>query len=465
MGNFRLSPASSPDETTQQSVWANGLSGAVLLLNARWFIRIRWIVVILLAGFGVAGALLDPQFLGRFGFLPPGWWPLCLAGTLALLNMGAIWWVHHLSTRTTWRGVAANIWFQITSDLVILTGLVYLIGSTTTVVSFTYLFHITMACIFFGRRDSFIVTLLSAMLFLAMVVAQCVGFIPRAGILVPGACGPTDVLPTAIFAVPTVFVWLIVWYLVSSLSNKVRQRDLDLDAANHRLIRADEETNLQMLRVAHDLKAPFSGIESSIQVLKQLHWDEMTANVRQLISKIDGRSANLRARIGDILMLGSLRSAHEEKRVVKQVYLREMLEAVLLDVKDQAEAKNISVVLGTGRMSVLGDQEQLKILFANLVSNAIVYSHDGGIVDIRLDDEATGVRVSITDHGIGISDQALPRIFEDFYRTQEAAAFNPSSTGLGLAIVRQVANNLRLTVLVASEKDKGSVFQVVFPPG
>ncbi|MEI6218749.1 MAG: HAMP domain-containing sensor histidine kinase, partial [bacterium] len=356
-------------------------------------------------------------------------------------------------------------WFQITSDLVILTGLVYLIGSTTTVVSFTYLFHITMACIFFGRRDSFIVTLLSALLFLTMVVAQCMGLIPRAGILVPGACGPTDVLPTAIFAVPTVFVWLIVWYLVSSLSNKVRQRDRDLDTANHRLIRADEEINLQMLRVAHDLKAPFSGIESNIQVLKQLHWDEMTENVRQLISKIDGRSANLRARIGDILMLGSLRSAQEDKSVVKQVQLREMLEAVLSDVKGQAEAKNVSLVLGEGRMSVLGDQEQLKILFANLVSNAIVYSHEGGIVDIRLDDETTGVRVSITDNGIGISDQALPRIFEDFFRAQEAATFNPSSTGLGLAIVRQVANNLRLKVFVESEKDKGSVFQVVFPPG
>ena len=66
--------------------------------------------------------------------------------------------------------------------------------------------------------------------------------------------------------------------------------------------------NLQMLRVTHDLKAPFSGIENNIQILKHLYWNETPECVRQIIAKIDARSMSLRARIGDILTLGSLRS-------------------------------------------------------------------------------------------------------------------------------------------------------------
>ena len=114
---------------------------------------------------------------------------------------------------------------------------------------------------------------------------------------------------------------------------------------------------------------------------------------------------------------------------------------------------------------MLSNPEQLKILFLNLVSNAIVYSRDGGTVDVGVTEEKGGVHVSVVDRGIGISEKALPHIFEDFFRTQEASAFNPASTGLGLAIVRHIALNLGLTIVVESEQDKGAVFQVTFQAG
>ena len=471
MGSFKLDPASHSDEAMPLSTWASGLTGAVLLHNAGWFIRIRWIVVAILTASGTAvlaldsPALSDLQVLKYLGLVSPGPWPLCLAVILALLNLAAIWWVSRLTARASWRRVATNIWFQIVSDLIILTALVYMVGATSTVVSFAYLFHVTLACIFFGRRDSFLVTLVSVVLFLGIVSAQCAGWIPFAGVLAFEPPFAPSISETALFAAPTVFVWLIVWYLVSSLSDTVRQRDRDLDTVNRRLIRADEEINLQMLRVTHDLKAPFSGIESNIQVLKQLHWDELPGPVREIIGRIDARSAALRARIGDILVLGSLRSKRAEKAVVTPVLLREVLEAVLQDVRGLADGKQVTVALAAGETRVLSNPEQLKILFLNLVSNAIVYSRDGGTVDVGVTEEKGGVHVSVVDRGIGISEKALPHIFEDFFRTQEASAFNPASTGLGLAIVRHIALNLGLTIVVESEQDKGAVFQVTFQAG
>ncbi len=467
MNSFRLDPEPAPDEDAKRPGGTEDLTGAILLHNARWFTRIRWIAVAGLLGFGTADYLLGPAILGRFGLVPPGGWPLSLAGILALLNLGSIRWIRSLSTRPlcSWRDVAANIWFQIASDLIVLTMLVYLVGATTTVIGFSYLFHITLACIFFDRRDSFIVTVLSALLFLATVFLECAGLLPHPCILSTATTDLPDLLPATIFAVPAVFVWVIVWYLVSSLSEAVRQRDRELETANKQLKRADEAINLQMLRVTHDLKAPFSGIESNIQILKQTHWDETPESVRQIIGKIDARSVALRARIGDIMMLGSLRSAPTGERVaVEPVNLRTLLESVLHDLQGLAADKRVSIEL-TGEAGAPGNPKQLKILFANIVANAVVYSRAGGIVEVGIEEQAARVRVSVADHGIGISDKALPHVFEDFYRAQEAADFNPNSTGLGLAIVRQIVRNLGLAIAVDSEHDKGTVFQVFIPTG
>jgi signal transduction histidine kinase len=75
----------------------------------------------------------------------------------------------------------------------------------------------------------------------------------------------------------------------------------------------------------------------------------------------------------------------------------------------------------------------------------------------------SGARVRVVDRGIGISAAALPHVFDDFYRSQEAARFNPQSTGLGLAIVRQVATNVGLTIVVDTHEGAGTTFEVVIP--
>lgn len=467
MGTFRLEPLPLPDENAAHAAGADGLTDAVLLNNARWFTRIRWIAVAVVAAFGLAGCAVEADVLARFGLRPPGVWPFWVTGVLVLLNLVSIGWIRRLASRSTSPRfpVKANTWFQVVSDLLVLSVLVYRVGTTTTVIPFAYVFHITLACIFFGRRDSLLVTLLSVFLFLATVSLELAGVLPAGGVLVTAASSPPGIQATALFAIPTAFVWLIVWYLVSSLSDAVRQRDRELDAANRRILKADEEINLQMLRVTHDLKAPFSGIESNIQTLKQSHWDQVPEPVQQIISRIDGRSAALRARIADILTLGNLRSARVGERPGGPVDLKELLESIVQDLQGLAASKQVNVEFSGDAVTVSNDPVQLKVLFANLVSNAIVYSHNGGAVQVDLRTLAGQACVRVVDHGIGIAEKALPHVFGDFYRTPEAAAFNPNSTGLGLAIVRQVARNLRLVVSVESEPGKGTAFQVFIPAG
>lgn len=461
MGCFQLDPEPRPQETAPLHGTTGGLNGTILLLNARWFTHIRWIVVGLLLALGTLRFLPDPTLPERYGLPAPGLWPLILAGILTLLNLGSIRWIHHLSPRSpSSRSVAANLWFQVVTDLLVLSVVVYQIGPTTTVIGFSYLFHITLACIFFGRRDSFLVTVLSAILFLGAVALEILALPFPDGI---GSKAAMAILAKAAFAVPAVFIWVIVWYLVSFISEAVRRIDRNLEEANKRILQADQEMNLQMLRVTHDLKAPFSGIENNIQLLKHLHWNDTPECVREIIGKIDKRSMSLRARIGDILTLGSLRSEPADAVPPEPVKLGELLESILQELQGMAEEKQVTLELPACEAVVSSNRKQLKILFLNLVSNAIAYSNNGGRVDIGIDKDAARTLVRVADHGIGISDQALPRIFDDFYRTPEAAAFNPNSTGLGLAIVRQIALNLSLAISVESERNMGTTFHVLIP--
>jgi len=287
--------------------------------------------------------------------------------------------------------------------------------------------------------------------------------LPGSSIIIPSLARSPDSFSLTITALPTIFVWFVIWYLVATIAEEVRLRDRDLDAANKRLIMADEEINQQMLRVTHDLKAPFAGIESNIQVLKTQHWDETPESVRTIINKIDARSAALRSRIGDILMLGSLRSPPPCAPIEEDISLQRLIGSICQEMHSLAAERSITFRTTGTAVDITGNPKQLKILFANLIANAVTYSHKGGTVDIDIQQSDESARVRIADHGIGIGEKALPYIFEDFYRTPEAVSFNSNSTGLGLAIVRQIVRNLRLAITVKSEAGKGTVFEVSIP--
>ena len=110
---------------------------------------------------------------------------------------------------------------------------------------------------------------------------------------------------------------------------------------------------------------------------------------------------------------------------------------------------------------VQGVEDHLKMLFSNLLANAIIYSRQGGRVRIHcVPAESGGAVVTIADHGIGIPANKLPRIFDEYYRTDEAVRHNKQSSGLGLAIVRQVAQAHGIGIRVESCPGVGTSFRV-----
>lgn len=462
MARYELITSQSQESGENRQNQSGGLPLDALKQNAAWFVRLRWVVALVFLAAGCVGWLLRNHLLARSVSVPfVALW--VLAAVLVICNLGFLLLVRSLREATSTRAVNTVIWMQIATDLVVVTLLVHFIGSTDTFIAFAYLFHITLACIFFPPRESLLVLVLAAVLYCVLLVLEAAGRLPPTGAFSNAATFSRPNPGYVVQGVSALFIWLVVWYLVSTLSDSVRQRDQLLTKANASLRIADEEKNRQMLITTHDLKSPFAGIESNIQILKYQHWDSLDAQVKTIMEKIDTRAHVLRNRINAILLLGNLKAVSHEEPVKERVNLNRVVTDVVEGLQERAGNRSVEIATALPDLHVLGDGGQLTTLFANLVSNAIAYSREGGKVEVSAEMHGGVAEVSVQDYGIGIRADALPNIFDEYYRTQEASHFNRESTGLGLAIVKVIADRFGLSIIVDSEEGKGTRFTVRFP--
>lgn len=144
------------------------------------------------------------------------------------------------------------------------------------------------------------------------------------------------------------------------------------------------------------------------------------------------------------------------------------LDALVEDIQRQAvvlgQEQEIQVMVGSvALVQVQGDELRLRELLLNLVDNAVKYSRPGGKVEIALARDAGMARLAVTDQGIGISAEAQTRIFDRFYRTDDARAHAKKGTGLGLSICKWIVEAHHGRIEVQSKVGEGSRFTVILP--
>ena len=113
---------------------------------------------------------------------------------------------------------------------------------------------------------------------------------------------------------------------------------------------------------------------------------------------------------------------------------------------------------------VLADEGELRSAFSNLVFNAVNYTPDGGVITIRWSCDEQGAHFSVTDTGVGIAAEHIPRLTERFYRVDRGRSAKTGGTGLGLAIVKHILQRYQARLSIDSEVGVGSTFTCHFPP-
>jgi len=221
--------------------------------------------------------------------------------------------------------------------------------------------------------------------------------------------------------------------------------------------------------VSHELKTPIAAVKGFAETLLAgaLNDKETAVSFLQIIFD---ESERLNRLIGDILELSKI----ESKRIPMQfspVYLPEFLEKSLNVLRKEAEKKHIELSMQVDDdIYIEADEDRLRQIFINLLSNGINYTQDGGKVKVRvepLDMNADGdyerLRIIVSDTGIGIPKKDLPRIFERFYRVDKARSRSSGGTGLGLSIVKHLVELHRGTIRVDSEVGMGTKFTIELP--
>jgi signal transduction histidine kinase len=216
--------------------------------------------------------------------------------------------------------------------------------------------------------------------------------------------------------------------------------------------------------VAHELRSPISAVQSMLKVLEEGIVGPITSKQQDLVQRSERRVSTLLSLVNDLLDLaaGKMEQLRGEK---KKVALNEIITKVTELLRTRAEEKGLKfeVDIVEEPLALVGIEDGLERVFMNLVSNAIKYTPTGGSVTVRAWSEDNQIRVKVSDTGIGIPAEALPRIFDEFYRAKNAKAIEMEGTGLGLSIAKDVVEQHGGQISVESTEGEGSTFRVTLP--
>jgi signal transduction histidine kinase len=235
-------------------------------------------------------------------------------------------------------------------------------------------------------------------------------------------------------------------------------------------LKAQEANKAHFIHVAtHELRSPVAVAQSLVRGVLKGYAGKMTDKQTDLFGRISGRLDFLEGLVNDLLDLAAGKAADptEEEAVV----LNASVARSVLSLQPRAEEKNITLVHRAccEELVVWGTEEGLDRIFVNLVGNAIKYTPPGGSVTVAMQrvevglGQSDGIEVQVIDDGIGIPEESLPQLFQEFYRAPNAKSSSEVGTGLGLAIVKDLVDRYGGCIEVESAVGQGTTFTVTFP--
>lgn len=225
-----------------------------------------------------------------------------------------------------------------------------------------------------------------------------------------------------------------------------------------------EETRRDFVaNISHELKTPVGAIGLLAETIGEIA-DE-PENVRTFAEKLVTESDRLTTLIRDIIELSRLQDA-EGLGDPELLTASEIVDSSMDRSRVDAEDRGIELRASCDPdAKIYGDRELLTTAVRNLLGNAIRYSNSGSTVRVKASLSNGWVSIAVTDEGVGVSPELRERIFERFYRGDEARSRDTGGSGLGLSIVKHVAADHGGRVDLASEPGKGSTFTLVLPAG
>ena len=215
--------------------------------------------------------------------------------------------------------------------------------------------------------------------------------------------------------------------------------------------------------VSHEIQSPLTSIGGFARALRN---ERLSAEERShYLDIIETECARLSKLSDNLLKLTSLESEHHPFEP-RRYRLDKQLQSVVLACEPQWLEKSIDMEVSLEEVEIVADFDLLNQVWGNLIHNSIKFTPHGGTIGVRLALAEKGeAAVRISDTGIGIGEEDLPRIFERFYKADKSRNRAGGGSGLGLAIVKKIVDMHRGSIEVQSKPGEGTVFTVRLPTG
>jgi signal transduction histidine kinase len=251
---------------------------------------------------------------------------------------------------------------------------------------------------------------------------------------------------------------------IVALKDRLQAEARELEEVNRELVRLDRLKTYFLAIASHDLKTPLAAVESYLQVILGGFVGEVTAQQRHMMERSSLRIKELIGMINRFLDL-----AHIEKGEIvhkmEMTSLEEVVDRCVEEMQILASEKGhtLAVEKPPSLPMIYASPTHLHQVLTNLLSNAIKFTPEGGSITLGVEEVGDNIQVTVTDTGVGIDLEDMPRIFEDFYRGRRAGGVG---TGLGLSIAKRIVEAHRGKIWAQSpyaEGQPGSRFTFLIP--
>jgi signal transduction histidine kinase len=354
--------------------------------------------------------------------------------------------------------------FQISADLLLLTALLHFSGGIENPFIFYFMFHMIIASILLSVKESYLQCTFAVLLFGLLILLEYIqlidhyclqGFVERClhrdGIFILG-----------IYFVFTTAMYLVV-YMASYIAIRLRRAEQAHREANILLQEKDHIKDEYVLRLTHDIKGHLAAIQSCLDVVVLKKDNSFDEKKPHFIERAHNRTKQVTHFVKTLLRLTQMRLSNNFEMEIFS--LENAIKKGVLAVENKSSDKSIelktNIKLAVGK--VFGDRFSIEEMVTNLLLNAIKYTPANGTVEVNAKEDGDCFLVEVSDTGIGIPQDELTSVFDEFYRASNARKIERDGTGLGLPIAKQIIERHRGKIWVESKEGCGSKFCISLP--
>lgn len=356
--------------------------------------------------------------------------------------------------------VKKNIFLELTawlwpvSEVWLITLIVYYSGGFASIFSFLYLSPIIVTALLFSLNAGFGIAIFSSAAYLTLTILEIYGLIPHVSEIGMQILEWQDNTYIAFSVLLNrILIFFLVAYLGGFLANK--QREV-------------EKMKTEFVSMAsHQLRTPATSIGLFTEALKKELKGKLSHKHEEYLDNIYNSNKRIIHLVDDFLSVSRIESGRLDPKL-KLVYIDEIITSIINESRILSEIKQCHIVFDKYKNrlpKILTDPYLLRQVIYNLISNAIHYSPTGEC-DVKIELKKRNKKeylISVEDIGIGISEDIKDRIFEKFFRADNAIKIDTQGTGIGLYIAKMIMNILGGKIWFESEYEIGTTFYISIP--